>query len=163
MQGESEAIPEGSPRRGSGSRRLVVIVFGLACLIAAGSWIAYGRQAKTQQQARTAGGTSAAPARPIPVVVASVRTGDLNVYLTALGSVTPLNTVTVKSRVDGQLMKTTSRKARSFTPATSSPKSTPAPSRPSSSRPRASSPATRPTSRTRGSISSAISGWRSRK
>ena len=106
MQGESEAIPEGSVRRGGGSRRLVVIVFGLACLIAAGSWIAYGRQAKTQQQAKTPGGTSATPARPIPVVVTPVRTGDLNVYLTALGSVTPLNTVTVKSRVDGQLMKT---------------------------------------------------------
>jgi multidrug efflux system membrane fusion protein len=40
------------------------------------------------------------------VVVSPVRTGDLNVYLTALGSVTPLSTVTVKSRVDGQLMRT---------------------------------------------------------
>jgi multidrug efflux system membrane fusion protein len=40
------------------------------------------------------------------VVVTPVRTGDLSVYLTALGSVTPLNIVTVKSRVDGQLMKT---------------------------------------------------------
>jgi len=40
------------------------------------------------------------------VVVAPVRTGDLSVYLTALGSVTPLSIVTVKSRVDGQLMKT---------------------------------------------------------
>jgi len=40
------------------------------------------------------------------VVVTPVRSGDLTVYLTALGSVTPLNTVTVKSRVDGQLMRT---------------------------------------------------------
>ena len=40
------------------------------------------------------------------MVVAPVRTGDLSVYLTALGSVTPLSIVTVKSRVDGQLMKT---------------------------------------------------------
>jgi multidrug efflux system membrane fusion protein len=39
-------------------------------------------------------------------VVSPVRKGDLNVYLTALGSVTPLSTVTVKSRVDGQLMRT---------------------------------------------------------
>jgi multidrug efflux system membrane fusion protein len=107
VQGESEAIPEASARRSGGSRRLVVIVFGLACLIAAGSWIAYGRQAKTQQQAKATGGTAAAPpARVVPVVVSPARTGDLNVYLTALGSVTPLNTVTLKSRVDGQLMKT---------------------------------------------------------
>jgi membrane fusion protein, multidrug efflux system len=40
------------------------------------------------------------------VVVMPVRTGNLNVFLTALGSVTPLNTVTVKSRVDGQLLRT---------------------------------------------------------
>ncbi len=41
----------------------------------------------------------------IPVLAARVITGDLAVYLTALGSVTPLNQVTVQSRVDGQLMK----------------------------------------------------------
>ena len=43
-------------------------------------------------------------ARPVPVVATPVRTHDMGVYLTGLGSVTPLSTVTVKSRVDGQLM-----------------------------------------------------------
>jgi len=85
----------------------VVICVVLAGLVGAGAWIANGRQARTQQQAKATGGSAAGQqTRPVPVVVTPVRTGDLSVYLTALGSVTPLNIVTVKSRVDGQLMKT---------------------------------------------------------
>jgi multidrug efflux system membrane fusion protein len=55
-------------------------------------------------------GTTAEPAvRPvapdIPVAAVAVRQGDMPVHLTGLGSVTAFNTVTVRSRVDGQWIK----------------------------------------------------------
>jgi membrane fusion protein, multidrug efflux system len=45
------------------------------------------------------------PPPPVAVAVATVQARDLNVYLTGLGAVTPLATVTVRSRVDGQLVR----------------------------------------------------------
>ena len=109
MQGASGEDPEAPESRVRGSGRIWVIVIVLACLVGVGAWIAHGRQGKTSPvKATGSGGAGSAggPARPVPVIVTAVRTGDLNVYLTALGSVTPLSTVTVKSRVDGQLMRT---------------------------------------------------------
>ncbi|MGB8459924.1 MAG: efflux RND transporter periplasmic adaptor subunit, partial [Candidatus Acidiferrum sp.] len=41
----------------------------------------------------------------VPVVVATAVKGDLPVYLIGLGTVTAFNTVTVRSRVDGQIVK----------------------------------------------------------
>lgn len=40
----------------------------------------------------------------VPVVVAEVTQGDMNQYLTGLGTVTAYNTVTLRPRVDGQIM-----------------------------------------------------------
>ncbi|MGA2500844.1 MAG: efflux RND transporter periplasmic adaptor subunit, partial [Tepidisphaeraceae bacterium] len=49
----------------------------------------------------------AAPAggRTVPVLVAAARKGDIPIYLTQIGTVRPLNTVTVRTRVDGEIEK----------------------------------------------------------
>jgi multidrug efflux system membrane fusion protein len=51
------------------------------------------------------GPRSADAARVMPVAVARTRIGDIKVYLDGLGTAVALNTVTVKSRVDGQLTR----------------------------------------------------------
>jgi multidrug efflux system membrane fusion protein len=51
------------------------------------------------------GGGGAGALGPVPVVVTKVGRSSIPVYLNGLGNVSPFYTVTVKSRVDGQLMK----------------------------------------------------------
>jgi multidrug efflux system membrane fusion protein len=54
------------------------------------------------------GGTTAPPAKPqaaISVTVAPAQTADFPVYLYGLGTVQPYDTVTVRSRVDGEITK----------------------------------------------------------
>ncbi len=62
-----------------------------------------------QQQpvsARPAGKRGGDPAgRIMPVVTVAAKSTSVNVYLNGLGTVTPLKTVVVRSRVDGQLMR----------------------------------------------------------
>jgi membrane fusion protein, multidrug efflux system len=81
--------------------RIIVIVV-VVVIVAAAAWFWFGRGA---QDATKAGGSKGdASARPIPVVAAVARKGNINVYIDALGTVTPRNTVIVHARVDGQLM-----------------------------------------------------------
>jgi len=54
----------------------------------------------------------AATTRAIPVAVAAAVSEDMPVYLTGLGSVTAYNTVSVKSRVDGQLIQVNFREGQ---------------------------------------------------
>lgn len=62
-------------------------------------------QAGSQAGSQGASRRGANAARNMPVLGAAASTGDIHIYLEGLGSVTAQNTVTVKPRVDGQLMK----------------------------------------------------------
>ena len=43
--------------------------------------------------------------RPLPVTAVAAKKGDIDVYLNGLGTATPVNTVTVRSQVSGQLLQ----------------------------------------------------------
>jgi len=58
-------------------------------------------QTSGQKGGRGGGGRGGIP----PVVAVRARRGDIGVYYTGLGTVTPIYTVTVKTRVDGELME----------------------------------------------------------
>src|SRR6267154_3181497 len=75
----------------------------LVLLLAAAGATVYFLQ--PSEAPRPAGRRGIDPTRPTPVLAAAAQTGDINVYLGGLGTVTPLKTVTMRSRVDGELVK----------------------------------------------------------
>src|SRR6202167_886407 len=73
-------------------RRLVWIGIGLLAVIAALWWFT-GQHGKNNARATA----------PLPVVAAAATTGDIDITYTALGTVTPLASVTVQSQISGYL------------------------------------------------------------
>jgi membrane fusion protein, multidrug efflux system len=71
------------------------------CLVLAGC---------SSQQAKSA--KAGAPPPPVPVGVATAQQGDFNVYLTGLGSVQAFNTVSLKTRIDGQIVQVNFREGQ---------------------------------------------------
>jgi multidrug efflux system membrane fusion protein len=87
---------------------LLAVVLGIAWYYFAGSRSAADTAAQGQPPTPSGAGArrgAGDASRPTPVATAAVRSGDFDVYLNALGTVTARGTVTVHSRVDGQLMR----------------------------------------------------------
>jgi multidrug efflux system membrane fusion protein len=85
------------------------VILGVAV---AGWWYLKSRGAQANGASAATGSTTnsagkgGAPANfAVPVVVATAHRGDLPIYFNGLGTVTAFNTVTVRSRVDGQIVK----------------------------------------------------------
>ena len=74
----------------------------IAAIVLAGGYIYYRhRQAANDAAAKA---KAAQQPRAVPIVTATARKGDIGVYVEALGAVTPVYTVNVTSRVQGQVM-----------------------------------------------------------
>jgi len=76
-----------------------------AAAVGAYIWNGQNRSSPAAAATPAAAGRGDPAARALPVVAAPARTGSIDVYVNALGTVTPRNLVTVKPRVDGQLMR----------------------------------------------------------
>ena len=63
-------------------------------------------------QSATKSAKANAPPPAVPVGVATVKQGDFNVYITGLGSVQAFNTVSLKTRIDGQIMQVNFREGQ---------------------------------------------------
>jgi len=110
-----DTSPADEPRPAVSKKRSLiwfVLLFSIAVVVGYAVWrvgrpIASARAA-TDSTTRAGGGggrTGRGSAGLVPVVVASASRADIPVYLNGLGNATAFYTVTVKSRVDGQLMK----------------------------------------------------------
>src|SRR3984893_11411045 len=94
-------VQEANAPRSRGWIWLVVLI-----VLAGGGYYYYRTRASAESKAAPApGGRGGAGAAVVSVAVAPALKQNVPYYLSGLGSVTPFNTVTVKSRVDGQLEK----------------------------------------------------------
>lgn len=91
----------------SGRRKTIVVatVLAVAAAIAIGGFFLARGTTPPQGGGRFGRGGPGGPGgQPMPVGVATVATGDINVVLNGLGTVTPLRVVTVRAQVTGQLL-----------------------------------------------------------
>jgi multidrug efflux system membrane fusion protein len=89
-------------------RRVALVLI----LIAAGIFAFYRIQSNKQAALAETAKTNAAANRAVPVTVAPVASRTMPIYFTALGTVTAYNSVTIKSRVDGQLLSVNVREGQ---------------------------------------------------
>jgi membrane fusion protein, multidrug efflux system len=88
------------PKKHSGWVWLVLLV-----IAGAAAYYYYPKLSSTAEAQSLAKKMDKNSGRAVPVVATMSRKGDMPVYLNGLGSVTAFNTVTVRSRVDGEITK----------------------------------------------------------
>jgi membrane fusion protein, multidrug efflux system len=84
-------------KRGGLVKWIVVLILGVGCVFA---WEQFQKHETAEQSGSKNNGPPPQTIRDAPVV-----SGDMPIYINALGAVTPLATVTIRTQVSGQLQK----------------------------------------------------------
>lgn len=92
--------PEPQKKQGTEQRSSRWWIWLIAAILIVLALVAWQRRGSSTSQAKTTGDPTA---RPVTVSTAKAQKGDIGVYLSALGTVTPVYTVTVTSRVQGEI------------------------------------------------------------
>jgi len=103
-----KVVPEPEEPKGSGFKKWIIALVVLAVVAA----VVWKIRKNTEDQNTQNQRMNAAADRPIPVQVTAVQQRTMPIYLTELGTVTAYYTVTVKSRVDGQLIQVAVREGQ---------------------------------------------------
>ena len=82
-----------------------LIIVGVIVVLGAGAYVVHVRSGNAQSKTTSSVPGQRPRSAPVPVIATTARSSDMAVYLSGLGSVTALNTVTVHTRVDGELTK----------------------------------------------------------
>ena len=104
-----EHASEPGGRRPGSRRRLVIVAIVVLLIIGFIVWRIHANNVAAEQLAAK---QAAAANRPTPVQVTAVQQKTVPVFLTALGTVTAYNTVTLHTRVDGQLLQVNFREGQ---------------------------------------------------
>ena len=108
----SQAMPESPPQ--PPRRKWLWILVPIVLAAAVYLYTSYSSVAKGASSGATSGGSPSKKGgkgkgqggdSPTPVVGTRAQKGNIGVYFNGLGAVTPIYTVTIKSRVDGELME----------------------------------------------------------
>src|SRR5580658_4363578 len=93
--GRETKAADGGPSSASGPKKHPVLVISALVGVVLCAWLLVHLFSKPKAKPPAPAG--------IPVSTGAAKTGDINIYIDALGTVTPVYTVTVTSRVAGEL------------------------------------------------------------
>ena len=104
---KQEAHPKHAHKKSAGKKARLVVVrqhwpwfaAGLLVVLLVAAWLIY----RHHEAAVKAAHPPQVP--PVPITMAAARQGDINITVTAIGTVTPLQTASITARVQGEILR----------------------------------------------------------